>query len=160
LKKGGPKAEKMRGVLKARMNDVSEFNKTLKQRFATWYNRTHTRFGPLWSDRFKSVLVESDSYAIETVAEYIDLNPVRAGVEKESAEMREVRPPPNFSPLWSQILQLTSGKVLGSRDFVERIVDEFLIFREVATRRRSPIDVSGVSGLCSGTSVRRLRTRP
>ena len=30
--------------LRVRMNDVSAFMKTLKQRFSWWYNRTHQRF--------------------------------------------------------------------------------------------------------------------
>ena len=41
-----------------RMYDLSEFMKTLKQRFAIWYNAEHGRRGHLWDDRFKSVLVE------------------------------------------------------------------------------------------------------
>ncbi len=46
-------------LLLARMHDLSEFMKTLKQRFSIWYNRNHdNRLGTLWMDRFKSVLVE------------------------------------------------------------------------------------------------------
>ena len=41
------------------MHDLSEFMKTLKQRFSIWYNRNHDkRLGTLWTERFKSVLVE------------------------------------------------------------------------------------------------------
>ena len=42
----------------ARMGDVSEFMKSVKQRFGIWFNKTHGRYGTLWADRFKSVLVE------------------------------------------------------------------------------------------------------
>jgi hypothetical protein len=41
----------------------------------------------LWEDRFKSVIVE-DGVAARTMAAYIDLNPVRAGMVKDPAEYR------------------------------------------------------------------------
>jgi putative transposase len=41
-----------------RMNDISIFFKELKGRFAQWYNRRHGRYGALWAERFKSLLVE------------------------------------------------------------------------------------------------------
>ncbi|TVR53420.1 MAG: transposase [Puniceicoccaceae bacterium] len=80
--------EKLRKRLKARMFDVSVFVKELKQRFSIWYNKTHRRFGTLWAERFKSVLIEGRRFALETVAAYIDLNPVRAGVVKDPKDYR------------------------------------------------------------------------
>ncbi|MCH8473959.1 MAG: hypothetical protein LAT55_01880, partial [Opitutales bacterium] len=38
---------------------------------------------PLWSEKFKSVLVEGRANALKVVAAYIDLNPVRAGLVKD-----------------------------------------------------------------------------
>ena len=70
-----------------RMHDLSEFMKTVMQRFTKWFNRTHGRTGNLWEDAFKSVIVE-DGYAAKTIAAYIDLNPVRAGMVKDPADYR------------------------------------------------------------------------
>jgi putative transposase len=70
-----------------RMHDLAEFMKGLLQRFTQWFNRTHSRSGTLWEDRFKSVIVE-DGVAARTIAAYIDLNPVRAGMVKDPAEHR------------------------------------------------------------------------
>ena len=70
-----------------RMHDLSEFMKTLLQRFTRWFNRTHKRSGTLWEERYKSVIVES-GIAARTMAAYIDLNPVRAGMVKDPAEYR------------------------------------------------------------------------
>ena len=70
-----------------RMHDLSEFMKTLMQRFTQWFNRTHSRSGNLWEDAFKSVIVE-DGVAAKTMAAYIDLNPVRAGMVKDPADYR------------------------------------------------------------------------
>jgi len=44
--------------------------------------------GTLWHDRFKSVLVEESESAQVTVAAYIDLNPVRAGVVEDPKAYR------------------------------------------------------------------------
>ena len=41
-----------------RMNDISIFIKELKGSFAQWFNRRHRRYGALWAERFKSVLLE------------------------------------------------------------------------------------------------------
>ena len=70
-----------------RMQDLGEFMKGLLQRYTQWHNRRHARTGRLWEDRFKSVIVE-DGLAAKTMAAYIDLNPVRAGMVKDPAEYR------------------------------------------------------------------------
>ena len=70
-----------------RMHDLGEFMKTLLLRFSRWFNTRHERTGALWESRFKSVLVE-DGLAARTMAAYIDLNPVRAGMVSDPAEYR------------------------------------------------------------------------
>ena len=70
-----------------RMNDISIFIKELKGRFAQWFNRRHGRYGALWAERFKSVLLE-DGQTVATIAAYIDLNPVRAGLCQDPKEYR------------------------------------------------------------------------
>jgi hypothetical protein len=62
------------------MGDISAFMKELKQRFSRWFNQHSGRFGTLWAERFSSTLVENSPLALQTVAAYIDLNPVRAGL--------------------------------------------------------------------------------
>ena len=70
-----------------RMHNLSEFMKGLLIRFTRWFNRVHARSGTLWEERFKSVIVES-GVAARTMAAYIDLNPVRAGMVKDPADYR------------------------------------------------------------------------
>jgi REP element-mobilizing transposase RayT len=70
-----------------RMHDLSEFMKTLLQRFTRWHNHRTERRGNLWEETFKSVVVE-DGLASRTMAAYIDLNPVRAGMVQDPAEYR------------------------------------------------------------------------
>jgi putative transposase len=70
-----------------RMHDLSEFMKTLLQRFTRWHNTRTKRRGNLWEETFKSVVVE-DGLASKMMAAYIDLNPVRAGMVVDPAEYR------------------------------------------------------------------------
>jgi hypothetical protein len=85
-----------------RMHNLSEFMKTLLQRFTRWFNRTHNRSGTLWEERYKSVIVES-GIAARTMAAYIDLNPVRARMVKDPAEYR-----------WSSYGEAVGGGLKGN----------------------------------------------
>ena len=80
-------ARELHESLTYRMHDLGEFMKALLQRFSRWFNTHHERTGTLWESRFKSVLVE-DGIAAQTMAAYIDLNPVRAGMVADPAEYR------------------------------------------------------------------------
>ena len=95
-----------------RMWDLSEFMKTLKQRFTQWFNTRHGRRGTLWEDRFKSVIVQ-DGYAARVMAAYIDLNPVRAGIVKKPEEYR-----------WCSYAEALAGKD-AARQGIGRVMSEF-----------------------------------
>jgi hypothetical protein len=70
-----------------RMQDISIFVKELKGCFAQGFNRRHARYGTLWAERFKSLLLEA-GHAVRMLAAYIDLNPVRAGLCADPKEYR------------------------------------------------------------------------
>ncbi len=74
-------------AFRKRFCDLSAFVKELKERFSRWFNKHHERRGTLWMERFKSVLVE-DGEALRTMALYIDLNPVRAGLVEDPKDYR------------------------------------------------------------------------
>lgn len=89
LKEGTSGAMQFRDRLLARMHDLAAFLKTLKQRFSIWFNRNHDgRLGTLWMDRYKSVLVQGEGNPLQTMAAYIDLNPVRAGLVEDPKDYR------------------------------------------------------------------------
>ena len=58
---------------------LSEFMQLLQSGYANWFKVRHKLVGPLFQSRFKSVLVEDESYLV-TLSAYIHLNPVRAGM--------------------------------------------------------------------------------
>ena len=84
---GADQIQRLLQPYRRRMYDISIFIKELKGRFAQWYNRRHGRYGVLWADRFKSVLLEGGE-ALAAVAAYIELNPVRAGLCADPKDYR------------------------------------------------------------------------
>jgi REP element-mobilizing transposase RayT len=77
----------IRGKYLKRMWNLSAFVQSVKQRFTVWFNRRHKRKGTLWEERFKSVVAMGPE-AVASVAAYIDLNPVRAGLVEDPADYR------------------------------------------------------------------------
>ena len=71
-----------------RMFRLTEFMKSLKQRFTQWFNRRHGRRGTLWEGRYKHVIVEDAGPAMYTITTYVDLNPVRAGIVTDPGDYR------------------------------------------------------------------------
>ncbi len=121
--------EEMKERYLYRMWDLSQFMKSLKQRFTQWFNKRHGRKGTLWEDRFKSVIVE-DGYTARVVAAYIELNPVRAGIVQKPEHYR-----------WCSYAEATAGKV-PARNGIERVMSEFEEFctgRKVAKKWREVI---------------------
>lgn len=73
--------------LRRRWSDVSIFVQDLKQRFSRWYNKLNDGHGHIWSERFKSILLESNQALLACMA-YVELNSVRAGIVKKPEEYR------------------------------------------------------------------------
>lgn len=60
-------------------NGVSRLMQALGRHYVRYFNYTYRRSGTLWEGRFKSCVVEAESYLL-TCQRYIELNPVRAGM--------------------------------------------------------------------------------
>ncbi len=73
--------------LRQRLGTISRFVQELKQSFSRWYNKSYGRFGYLWGDRFKGVIVSKGEAQLACSA-YIDLNPVRAGMVQKPEDYR------------------------------------------------------------------------
>jgi putative transposase len=66
---------------------LSRGMKWVEGKYVQAINRRHGRSGPLFEGRFKSQLVEEESYLLELMR-YIALNPVRAGMVGRPEEYR------------------------------------------------------------------------
>jgi len=61
--------------------------KSLKQKFTRWYNREYGRKGTLWEQRY-SVTMIGPGWSTKVAAAFVDLNPVRAKLVKDSADYK------------------------------------------------------------------------
>jgi putative transposase len=100
----------IREGLLSRMGDLSMFMKELKQSYTKWHNKRQGRFGTLWAERFKSIVVEDQPSVVSTVAAYIDLNPVRAGLVEDPKDYRWC----GYAEAWSNVV----GAQAGYRSFL------------------------------------------
>jgi putative transposase len=66
---------------------LSEIIKWIKMVFAIRWNKKHHKSGHFWGDRFYSRVIK-DEQDFWTVYEYIDENPVRAGVVRKPHEWK------------------------------------------------------------------------
>jgi putative transposase len=108
-----------------------------KSHYAIWFNRKYKHTGHLHQGRYHSIPVETDAY-FTTVARYIHLNPVRAGMVARPEDYR-----------WSNYERLIHGKadpLVDSRfllDYFGRDVaiqrQKYRLFVEDGMKRREPI---------------------
>ena len=85
LKHPGPEFELKR--FKKKLCSLSWYVKEIKQGFSRYFNKKYGRRGTLWSERFKSLIVE-DGLTLVNLLAYVDLNAVRAGIVKRPEEYR------------------------------------------------------------------------
>ena len=64
---------------------MSLWMQAVGRRYVRYFNDRHGRTGTLWEGRYKSTLIQTDSYLLTCMA-YIDLNPVRAGMVTEARD--------------------------------------------------------------------------
>ncbi len=73
-------------LLRSGPHGLSKYMRRFLTGYAITYNRRHTRYGHLFQNRFKSIVCDEDSYFRELVR-YIHLNPLRAELVKDMAEL-------------------------------------------------------------------------
>ena len=66
-------------------NGISKMMQALGRYYVRYFNSTYRRSGTLWEGRFKSCLVEEESYFL-LCQRYIELNPVRANMVQAPGE--------------------------------------------------------------------------
>lgn len=64
---------------------ISNMLQAVGRRYVRYFNREYHRSGTLWEGRFKSSLVQSETYLLQC-QKYIELNPVRAGMVTDPAD--------------------------------------------------------------------------
>lgn len=94
----------------ARLRDVSWCLRHLQHLYTAWYNRSRPirRRGPLWAGRFKNSVLDNGA-ALWACWQYIEFNPVRAGMVADPADYRFCS-----YGVWSQTGRHPFGEALGN----------------------------------------------
>ena len=66
---------------------ISEMMQALGRRYVRYFNNIYQRSGTLWEGRYRSSLVDSESYLFQCM-QYIEMNPIRAGLVEHPGEYR------------------------------------------------------------------------
>lgn len=77
-------------LLRSGQVGLSAFMRKLLTGYAVYYNHRHHRHGYLFHNRYKSIVVEEDTYFKELVR-YIHLNPLRAGIVDSLPKLDDYR---------------------------------------------------------------------
>jgi REP element-mobilizing transposase RayT len=73
-------------LLETPLANLSQFMRRFSITYTSYFNRTHKRVGHLFQGRYKSILVDKESYLSE-LSRYIHLNPVRIkGMKNKTSE--------------------------------------------------------------------------
>ncbi len=74
-------------LLKVFDSDISNFMKKVNVSYVMYFNNRHKRYGNLFQNRFKSEIVNDDSYLLQA-SKYIHNNPVKAGMVSSPEEYK------------------------------------------------------------------------
>lgn len=74
-------------MLSEGQEDISQVMKRITVSYVRYFNNKYKRVGHLFQDRFKSQVVEKESYVLSLVR-YIHQNPVKAGIVRNPADYR------------------------------------------------------------------------
>jgi len=96
------------------LGNLGEFMRHFNITYTSHYNRRHKRVGHLYQGRYKSFLVDIDSY-LSQVSRYIHLNPVQV------SGMKKIEPAKRLHSLWNYKWSSLPGYTSKAKklDFVE-----------------------------------------
>ena len=136
---------------------IQQMMQWTERKYSAYFNRRYRRVGTLWEGRYKSSVIEDESYFL-TCHRYLDLNPVRAGMVAHPSEYA-----------WSSfrhyaygepnalIVPYKSLRQLGSTDETRREAYASLVSRPLDAESLHAIRTSMQSCAPMGVVVRRGR---
>lgn len=150
--------------IQTRKVPISKIMASLLTSYSMYFNRTHKHFGPVFQNRFKSILIESNSYFLK-LSQYIYLNPVEAGLVSDPllyqhSSIREaLGKEPSFI-LDKDIIRLT-GETKGSLKEYEAFIRDGLKedFTEIEQLFQKEEAVLGTNRFSTRSQRKYLRRR-
>ena len=66
---------------------LAEIMKSINLSYVQYYKFRYKHIGHFWQDRYKSIIISKDDYLL-ACGSYVELNPVRAGIVKDSRDYK------------------------------------------------------------------------
>ena len=113
--------------IQTRKVPISKIISSLATSYSMYFNRTYSHLGPVFQNRFKSILIENDNYFLK-LSQYIYLNPIKSGLATDPAlykfsSIREALGKEPINYLDQDITRLI-GETLESRKEYEKFIYE------------------------------------
>lgn len=146
---------------------ISKIMASLTTSYSMYFNRTYNHFGPVFQNRFKSILVENDPYFIK-LSQYIYLNPVKAGLVKNPliypySSIREALGKEPLHYLDEDIVRLigeTEGSQRQYKKFIlDGIQEDFSEIEQLFEKEEAVLGTERFSTLAQKKYLRRVSKR-
>jgi len=153
------------------VDGLAKLMQSVGRRYVQYINRSYRRTCSLWEGRYKSSLVQSETYLL-TCMRYIELNPVRAGMVADPSQYRWSSY--RHNGLGQADTRITSHALYQSlgTDELSRQAEYGALFRSeldnaaiadirLAVSQGQPLGSDRFSeAMCAATGVRRSQKRP
>ncbi len=150
---------------------IAKLMQAIGRRYVQYVNRSYRRSGSLWEGRYKSSVIQAETYLL-TCMRYIELNPVRAEMVKDPAHYRwssyrhnglgqsdsRIIPHPVFLALnWDATERQTAYRTL----FRSELDEEALADIRLALSQSQPLGHGRFGDqICAAAGIRRTQKRP
>lgn len=150
--------------IQSRKSSISTILSSLTTSYSMYFNRTHSHSGPVFQNRFKSLLIQDDSYFLQ-LAQYIYLNPVRANLVKDPviypySGLAEALGQTRFTILDPDIVRLigtTPAEMINFKKFIYSGLDKN--FEDIESLFEKPADVYGSASFYTSSQRKYLRRK-
>lgn len=127
-------------IIETGKDPLSKVVSSLLISYCTHFNRRYEQRGPLFEDRYKSIVVDKESYFWE-LSRYVHLNPVRAGLVEDPmaypwSSLRELYGRSSFQIIRKQ----GSAQIVGESQIEKERYREFVY----AGIQKSDVDCEGL----------------
>jgi putative transposase len=150
---------------------IAKLMQAIGRRYVQYINRSYHRTGSLWEGRYKSSVIQAQTYLL-TCMRYIELNPVRATMVRDPGQYRwssyrynalgqadaRITPHPVFLALDRNA---TARQAAYRALFRSELDDEALADIRLALTQGQPLGLGRFGDqICAATGIRRSQKRP
>ena len=118
---------------------ISRFMSKILNCYTRYFNIKHKRVGPLWSSRFKSVLIENDEQLLH-LTRYIHLNPTSAGLVKNPADWASSSYTEYVDPLSEKLSIYQSLISMSPKEYKKFVLNHKDYQKEISKIKKITID--------------------